>query len=247
MWEYAILVGCDKKQCAKKIYENLKSFSTEVLVTIHEKNNVYCITTACEDIERFRYKNFLEETIIDIICNDYKKEFLNENLSVLGEDEIANEAFLQALLYFDRETDRYIVAKYLQIDKQNSLDGFFNFRLKTLKDKWQELIQIANDNQIYLYSDDTFLELIKFLIDNIEFKSDVINIVEQNNKYIIMNSKFEQIEFDCKSDNIDKNFISCLIALCPKNINIYCSEIMPNNLTNLICSVFEKRVRFLTN
>lgn len=248
MWEFAIFIDKSKKSIAKSIYNKIKSFSgcCDNIVSYHENQDEICVPCACNDFEKFRYKSFLEEVLIEVFCENYKKQFLIDNLVVKTCDDISNEAFLQALLYFDRETDRYLISKYLQIENQINIDGFFNFKLKVLREKWLELVEIANDNQIYLYSDDTFIELIKFLVDNIEYKSDVVNIVEQNKKYVITNSDFEEIDLNEQCEDKDKSLISSLISLCPKNINIYCSDIMPNKVTKLICSLFEKRVKFLT-
>lgn len=248
MWEFAIVIDKNKKDIAKNMYYKIKSYSScfDNVVSYLERQDEICVPCACDDLEKFRYKSFLEEVLIEVFCENYKKQFLIDNLVVKSFDDISNEAFLQALLYFDRETDRYLVSKYLQLENQINIDGFFNFKLKVLREKWLELVEIANDNQIYLYSDDTFMELIKFLVDNIEYKSEVVNIVEQNKKYVITDSDFEEIDLNCQCDDDDKNLISSLISLCPKNINIYCSDIIPNKLTKLICCLFEKRVRFLT-
>ena len=248
MWEFNIIIDQNKKEIAKKIYYKIKAFSTGYnnIVSFYEMQNEIYINCACDSLESFRYKSFLEEVLIEVFCEMYKKQFLLENLYFKEFDDVSTEAFLQALLYFDRETDRYLVSKYLHLEKQINLDGFFNFKLKTLREKWYELVGIANDNQMYLYSDDTFMELIKFLVDNIEFRCDVVNIVGQDNGYIITNSDFEEIDFNEQYENNDKNLISSLISLCPKNINIYCSDMLSNQVTKLICCLFEKRVKFLT-
>ena len=149
-------------------------------------------------------------------------------------------------MFFDKETDKYIVNKNIQIGRRIDIIGFYNFKLQTLKGKWNELIEIANQNEVYLYSDDTFMELIKFLVDNIEVKSDVVNIMGYNDSYDIYDSKFERIICKEISGKKDESIVAKLITMCPKNINIYCSEIMPNKLKVLLCKIFEKRVKFLS-
>ena len=189
---------------------------------------------------------FLQDLISEVICYYYKKEFLIDNLQINVGDKVTKLAFLYALLFFDKETDKYIVSKYLTVESKLNLDGFFNFKLKALKDKWHELIEIANENEVYLYSDDTFMELIKFLIDNIEVKSDEINIMSADDSYAVFDDKFDKIA----NDNIELNKEECvviqLISMSPKIINIYCSDLLPNKLKNLICRLFEKRVKFIS-
>lgn len=243
MWEFMISVSAENRDVAEYIYGKLKNFSNDYknIVTSYESNQNINIVLSCNDFERFRFKMTIEEVIAESICSIIKKKFLLNNIDMIIKDEIAKDAFLQALLLFDRETDRYLVGKYLTLSNKLHLDGFFNFKLKALREKWQELINIANDNQLYLCSNETFIELIKFLVDNIEIRNDVINIVENGDNITITNAEFLTINENCYTEKL----VSSLIELCPKCINIYCSDKIPNNVTKLICQLFEKRVKFL--
>ncbi len=248
MWEFCISINKIKNTLCNYVYDKLQDYTKkyEGIVTRYEKQNDEEILIACNEYEKNRLILHLQDIISECICYFYKKDFLISNLHINIGDEMSKQAFISALLFFDRETDRYIVNKYLNISNKLNLDGFFNFKLKTLKDKWKELIEIANQNEIYLYSNETFMELIKFLVDNIEVKSDVINIMSFNDTYDVFDSKFDKIDSKEITEQNDLKLVSILIALCPKNINIYCSEIMPNNLKNIICKLFEKRVRFIS-
>ena len=66
---------------------------------------------------------------------------------------------------FDRETDRYIVSHNLMLKKSLHLESFYEFKLQKLRLKWSELIKLANENAGYLLCNDTFIDLLKFLID----------------------------------------------------------------------------------
>lgn len=248
MWEFCITVSKKSSDIATFIYNRLKQFKNEYdgVLTVYNKDQSTDILVACNNYEKNRLILVLQDVISESICYFYKKQFLINNIKIHIGDEISKRAFISALLFFDKETDRYIVNKYLNIDKKLNLDGFYNFKLQSLKDKWRELIEIANDNEIYLYSNDTFMELLKFLIDNIEIKNDVINIMSTNGSYDICDSKFDKIENDEILENIDEQLVCNLIALCPKNINIYCSDKMPNNIKDIICKLFEKRVKFVS-
>ena len=248
MWEFCISINKNKKTLSNYVYDKLLEYTKkyEGIVTKHEKQIDVEILVACNEYEKNRLILHLQDIISECICYFYKKDFLVSNLHINIGDEMSKQAFISALLFFDKETDRYIVNKYLKINKKLNLDGFFNFKLQTLKDKWKELIEIANQNEIYLYSNETFMELIKFLVDNIEVKSDVINIMSSNDSYDVFDSKFDKIDSKEITEEKDEKLVALLIALCPKNINIYCSDILPNNLKNLICKLFEKRVRFIS-
>lgn len=248
MWEFCISVDKNKLEIKNFMYEKCIAFMNEYsgVATIDENQISYNILLAINEYEKNRLVIFLRNLIDEVICFFYKKDFLCENLILNIQDEMTKQAFIFSLLYFDKETDKFIVNKYLNLDKKLDLDGFYNFRLSSLKDKWRELIDIANQNEIYLYSDDTFTELIKFLIDNLEIQSDVINIMQKDNSYAIYDSNFNPINIYKETNKNEGNLMAEIITMCPKNINIYCSDIMPNKLKDLICKLFEKRVRFIS-
>ena len=246
MWEFCISVDQNNIQVVNFIFEKLTYFSKQydyVLTKLETLNKTH-ILVACNSLEKNRLIFCLQDVIDESICYYIKKDFLLNNLTLRLSDSITRQAFISALLFFDRDTDKYIVNKYLCFDKKIDLYGFFNFKLSSLKQKWQELVSIANENQVYLYSDETFIELIKFLVDNIEIKSDVVNIMSTKESYSVFDSKFDDI---LQSNDIsDEKLVDMLISLCPKNINIYCSDKLSANLKNIICKLFEKRVRFVS-
>ena len=247
MWEFCISVDSSKQEILNFIMKKLEGEIKDCngVLTCLNKGQCVDILIACNKFEKNRILMLIQEIISEVVCYYYKKNFLLQNLHVNITDDISKKAFICALLYFDNETDNYIVNKYLELVKKINIESFFNFRLLSLKQKWQELVEIANQNEIYFYKDDTFLELIKFLVDNIEVKNDVVNIMPLEKSYGIFDSKFDIIE---PSKNMDEEkLVTDLIALSPKSINIYCSEILSSKIKTLICKLFEKRVKFVHN
>ena len=110
-------------------------------------------------------------SVVFSICTFFKEEYLTKKLKTPNKSSIENYTFKKALVNFDRETDRFIIGKQLILEQNLNLDSFFHFKIKNLKEKWDELVNIANDNSTYFLAEDSFLELLKFLIDNIEYES----------------------------------------------------------------------------
>ena len=102
-----------------------------------------------------------------------------QNLHIDIVDNVSRQAFISALLYFDNETDSYIVSKYLEIGNKINIESFFNFRLQSLKQKWQELVDISNQNEIYLYKDDIVLNIVIDL-NNLDYSFDFVGVDEDS-------------------------------------------------------------------
>src|SRR5699024_9332215 len=91
----------------------------------------------------------------------------------------------KALINFDKETDYFLISKALNFNEFLYLESFYQFKLIKLRDKWSELIRLANENRDYLVSSDAFFDLLKFLIDNLDICKDEIDVVEEGDGYHI--------------------------------------------------------------
>lgn len=249
MWEFCINISDKNILISKKIYLALKDFCKEYngIVTTYEHCGNVSILISAENCDENRYKHFLANLISEVICEDFKSQYLQENLSLPNLDEISKKAFEQALLSFDKETDKYIVQKYLSLEN-NSLDieAFYYFKLLPLKEKWKELVQIANDNKAYLSSNEMLVELLRFLVDNLELKNESINLIQKNGKVGFYDMNFNLLkENDLQEKDIDSTIISELIAFAPKYVNIYDADNFNNNLIRLLKQIFDRRINFL--
>lgn len=248
MWEFGINISDKNILISKKIYLNLKTFANEYggLVTTYERCGNISILITCDESDENRFKHHISNLIADVICEDFKLQFLKENLNLPNLDQISKNAFMQALLSFDKESDKFIIQKFLVLEKSIDIEAFYFFKLSNLREKWKELVQIANDNKAYLSSNETLVELLKFLVDNLEFKNDTINLMQDEGKVFFYDVNFNLLkQNDFSEKDIDSTIISNLIALAPKSVNIYSSDKFNDNLIKLLKQIFDKRINFL--
>lgn len=84
----------------------------------------------------------IEDRIADIVAVNYKYQYFKQNVKVSGLDSFKTELLLSSLICADLEEDkRYVSAKMSRFDEY-SIDGSFNFRMKPLKKKWEEIVNI---------------------------------------------------------------------------------------------------------
>ena len=115
--------------------------------------------------------------------------------------------------------------------------------LKALREKWAELISLANENSDYLVSNEAFFDLLKFLIDNLEVCEEEINVFEDDNGYFITPQNSQD---DCAYESLSKEgLVSSLIELCPKKINLFCRS--DDNTAGFLSRIFEERVNVCYN
>ena len=248
MWEFCINLSDKNILASKRIFLDLKKFCKDFngIITTYERCGNISILISAEECDENRFKHFISNAISDVICENFKLQYLTENLSLPNLDEVSKNAFMQALLSFDKESDKYIVQKFLTLENQIDVDAFYFFKLSVLRDKWKELVQIANDNKSYLSSNETLVELLKFLVDNLELKNDTINLLQDNGKVLFYDINFKLLkENDMEEKDIDSTIISNLIAYAPKYVNIYCRDKFNSSLIGLLKQIFDKRINFL--
>lgn len=258
MFEFSIIINQDRaeeiKHICRELKKNTQNFGVEIKTQSKDKKTV--ITLSCEKHEKPRLHFFICDAIADTISIFYKLEFVEKNLKLHINQSIYLSAFEKALVAFDRETDKYLITHNLKIEDNIFLDSFYAFKLKSLRNKWRELIKLANENASYLLCNDTFIDLLKFLIENIEVASGSVNVIKTQEVFLICDEKFNQIntreEGLCLLKNhgshqneAEVDLITSLIALSPKKINVYCDQNENNTTLTLISQLFGNRVCIL--
>lgn len=239
MWEYSICVNSSNKDLANFIYSSLKTYIEGLGgVTTLYNGSFTSIIIGIEESKREKAQVYISKVVTRTICSFFKREFLDENLSLSIKDEMGMLAFKKALINFDKETDFYIVSRNLAFNENLYLESFYNFRLKKLREKWGELISLANDNKDYLITSESFYDLLKFLIDNIDISQDEIDIVEDDDGYRIFSGS-EEDNIECLTK---EGLVSSVIDISPQKINLYCKG--ENSATDVLKKIYEKRVNF---
>ena len=127
------------------------------VVTKNEDNGYFSILVGVSERDKHQVSMILSSCIIELICTNFKLDFLNKHLFLPEHDKIGMTAFKKALLNFDKETDKFIIRKNLNLDQDVFIESFYHFRLKPLQDKWAELVALSNENRDYLISSESFI------------------------------------------------------------------------------------------
>lgn len=234
MWEFCL--STYKLEVARSVFQAMKEElgDYQTVLTCYEKYGIFNIMFACPLEEKNRLSTLLEQNIIKVICSYYKENFLKDNLCLPSHEKISLMAFKKALMNFDRETDLYIISKNLELKSTLNLDSFYEFKLKALRDKWGELVLLANENSEYLIGDEAFYDLLKFLVDNLEIRENEISVFEKENGYSIMAD-------ECFESLNNEALVSTLIELSPKKINFYCDK--EDATVNFLTKIFSERIK----
>ena len=249
MWEFSLVF--DNEITAQ-------NFKASIIQRIREVNGVittiftkysYSVLLAVPINSRKSIINFLKEKIAENVLLFYKKEYILSKLSFDISLNANMQIFLKALVVFDSDTDKQIIMENLSLKNSLILNSFINFKLKFLKRKWNELVSLANDNEMYFLDDTAFSELIKFLISNLEYRCYAVNIFSKKNCYLLCDFQGRNInDFLVEKSVIydDSKLLTSLIALNPEKIIVHCNSFVKDNLLKTLYEYFSNRIEICT-
>lgn len=228
MWEFCLYFEKEQLEYILTLKKHLKRFFKKnrgVVVVFEDECKMLIGLEGNERIfvEIYRY---IYNYIINIIYTYYKRKTLNELTGEVFNNEIFEFIIKESLFCFDEEYDKNIIGQVLTLNESLNIEGFYNFKLVELKDKWQHLIELIKNNYQILNSYVVNLDLTRYLLSELDNKIEKVCLYQDGKKYFLKtvdneNLKFKKINYS-KKQNF-KDMLKSLITLSPKNI-ILCSE-----------------------
>ena len=245
MWEFCIAFDDEtqaqnfRKSISAEI-KQMQGVATVLVSTIFAK-----VLIAVPNEVKTKAKDLLVEKIAESILVYYKKNYILSKLNFDVTHSTRMQVFLKALVVFDSDTDKEIIIERLDLKTDVVVKSFVDFRLTFLKRKWDELVSLANDNAMYLVSEDAFGELIKFLISNLEYRCYAVNVFSKKNCYLLCDTQGNVINDFLIEKNIvydDNMLITSLVALNPEKIIVHCNSFVKDKLLKTLYEFFSNRL-----
>jgi len=184
----------------------------------------------------------LADAIADVIITDCKSYYINEKIKLPIRDRLCASAFTSVLSTFDRDTDKIIAKTLVKLTPQINIDSLYEFGLYILKNRWDEVVHLANENIRYLVCQKTFMELLRFLISNVDERSREAHIIKVGDKFEVLGTGFEPIDNLYINESLpdDIQIVNKLVAIAPKQIFLHMSNsALQNSIKNIFgtCTV----------
>ena len=244
MWEFTIAIDVKYKNYLDYILKEIKLNKISVISVFSNDFEVEKLTIAVDVKSMQKLANILVDAICNIILLVYKKDFFKKNIDLSKLDEASSSAFLKALVMFDSVCDKQEIKQEIILHKQMNIDSFYHFKLNFLKEKWLEILNIVNAN-VYISNSNNFLELLKFLVNNLDTSTPLINVYYKNNRFIVLDNKNKPIMLKDVEKTNEANLLSQIIELSPKVINLYCSKNISQSTFKVIYYLFDKKINLI--
>ncbi len=184
MFQITISVDVDKADWLYSVDEVIKNklqncYAVSALNT--HGRRVYC-SFGCENESKSQMLGAVKEGLVEMFGVVAKFDFIKRNL-MISLPQTNYELLLHTLVAFDRENEHKLLNKIVRVEDDMTLDGIFNFKLGELKERWLEICNLTRNNGAYLYDDETYNELLRFLISAVNPKINKLTIMEKEGQY----------------------------------------------------------------
>ncbi len=245
-WEFSLKVNISKTECLmylKSKVEGMVKRAKGVITTIYSPTDVTLLIGVNLE-QKMVLKPIVYSIITDIIVEEYKKDYITSKFDFGVKNDLMFQSFVRALVSFDSDIDKQIIYQKLTCYDNIVLQSFVDFRLKILKSKWNDLISLANDNYLYLLSGGNFLELMKFLLSNLECKVKNVKVVYSQGIFKLYSGEKElkPLLFDSGSS---QDMVMGLIGLCPEKISLCDSPVLDKNIVSFLYELFGTKLEII--
>lgn len=145
------------KYIEESLLQNVKSLGGEMNLIVENERSVLKINAnLCE-----KYLiSTVEEKIAEVIAVGYKYKFFQKHLRVQGLGCLENEILLSSLIAADIDEDKRYIKNKIKKSEIYQIDGSFDFLMKPLLSKWQEVISYIPP----VFSNYQLKEFVRYLI-----------------------------------------------------------------------------------
>lgn len=224
MFEVSFNVDLKEREYIDFLYNGLKEKIKETngIVFCGLNNDRIFVSIACEDCFAVDIKSEIYDLLSEIYAFGFKHFYLKKKLKI-HKDNLLTQTLVNTMTIFDSENDKKLIKKYLFNQEIGAIDGFFNFRMKKLKQKWDEIIDLTNENAVVLYDKEISCEFLSFLIDAMQSSEKKVSVFKWQGSYELKDEKGVCINLKLplwKKDVDEEVLLFNILLLAPKQVCI---------------------------
>lgn len=220
-----------------------------VLATLDKEKMSY-LSIACDEMYMKPLKDDLLCLVGNVFSLGYKNQYFREKLHIDSDSDLLTDSLINTMCIFDSNLDKKAVTKSLTKCGFDvlGLDGYYNFRLNELKEKWNEIIDLSNANDIILTQERTMREFLKFLIDAIPIQSKMMTVIlceDGNFELMDDNKRMAKLPKVVPMKSIDEEIIYHLICFKPMKVLFIGKNTLSEQGEELIDYLFNVKYDFI--
>lgn len=239
-----VVISSDRLNCIDYIKNILREEKNFIPHTTKEtqSNERYSLIISFDDDIKNTFLYRLKDLIAEVICLTYKYEFFEEKLKLKIINEELRLAFIKSLSIYDIEADKDYIFSLNLIDKIICIDGIYNFLLKGLTERWEEVVKLTNLNFHCFKSSESQILFIKYLLNTQNSKFKDVILYSKDGKLKIADEHYKELNYySLLSDNDKVSALFSLLWIHPEKIHVK-SNAEKSTIFNVVRTLFPERI-----
>ena len=235
MYQMRVCVDKNRKKwlslLEKSLVEEVRSGG---IVTAYYENNDRCELYFAGNGKVGALKRKIKAKIIKLITSAVKEEYIRKRIDSYSSNAYLMGVYVRVLKEFNKVEEERFLQESLKIYDSFALDGFYMFAMKRLKDMWNDLVLLSEDNCDLIKDESSFRLLLKYMLSCLPSKSEEISIDYKKGKYEL---ESQGKRFTIKTTD---EVIYMLIELAPLKISLT-QNAGKTDLNEMIFGIFDAK------
>ncbi len=240
-------VSCDGKDAHNIDYiaQKLVSFKSadKTIVEVVKGGRKY-LSVACSSAYEPLLKDLLLEGVSDVLALGYKNKYFTKRLD--KKEGLLNRTLINVMCLFDNVKDKRAVLGQIEQTDNISLDGIFNFRVRELKERWEEVLDLTNAYGVIASDDFITTEFLCYLIDSIPPQHGGLTASILEDSFVLQDNKgnvIPHVPLITKENTNEERLIYNLVCNKAKNIIVLDSQkFLSSNCINLLGKLLNVKI-----
>ena len=174
----------------------------------------------------------------------FKNLYLRKSLHLENDDVYLN-TLVNTMCIFDNKFDKIFLKRQVDLKGEICIDGYYNFRMKRLKSKWDELIAVVKNNSALLGNNSLIKEFLCYLLDFFSQSQQTISVVIDDDSFALFDEHGKLIPATSLvyPTRLEELVVINAILLKPNHINLYCdSANLQSGFLDLLSYLFDVKI-----
>ena len=199
-----------------------------------------CYAVACSDTYRFQVQRKLNEAVSQALSLGYKNIFVRKLLGI-GYDSFYKNVLVNVICVFDNDYDKQLVSKLVEVEQNICIDGYYNFRLRDVKQKWSDVIKLLSENLYVLSDNGLIIEFLQYLLESTPSKVKTLSVSFEENTFTLYGSGgrvIEPVTSLAKGATAEEEVMLNILSLKPQRVKIYRSRTLSDDFCDMLSALF---------
>ncbi len=244
MYEKTLSIDIDNASMLQHIDNNIATVVARLGGAVAKSSTAsrQYMAIAVPDCYCKQMNDLMSDLVLDVLTISYKHYYLSQQLSV--GDSLVARTLVNCMSIFDSTEDKRSITNVMSEDNL-AIDGYYYFRMRSLRDRWRDVVQLINSNSEVVSDSDTMLQFISYMIEGVSRTGSLSVSVGEGN-YLLFDKRdniLPNTNIPISGTSVYELAMVDVLLHNPKQLSIYTdNSIEAKQFVQLACQLYPSKV-----